>query len=110
MNYSNSFYCRFTESRTTYPKPLFESRIENVLLVAGSLDGDGAVASGMKRLAEAWNAKRDVRRPVSFAEIQGAGHLPMIDETERFAEVLTKFLSRLCVTKNLKYCGEKNDH
>ena len=95
MNLFSSSDSSFTESRTTPPKSLFESHVEHVLLVVGSLDGNGVVASGMKRLAEAWNAKRGMRQPVSFVEIQGAGHLPMVDETERFAEVLTRFLSRV---------------
>jgi pimeloyl-ACP methyl ester carboxylesterase len=74
---------------------LYESPIEHVLLIAGSLDGNGAVGNGMRRLAEDWNAKRSVGRPVCFQEITGAGHLPMIDETEKFAEMLSGLLSRL---------------
>lgn len=74
---------------------LFESPIEYVLLVAGSLDGNGAVGNGMRNLAKAWNAERATGRPVQFVEIPGGGHLPMVDETERFAEVLIRFLGGL---------------
>jgi pimeloyl-ACP methyl ester carboxylesterase len=66
-----------------------------VLLIAGSLDGNGAVGNGMRRLAEEWNHKRSVGQPVCFLGIPGAGHLPMIDETEKFAEILSGFLSGL---------------
>jgi pimeloyl-ACP methyl ester carboxylesterase len=88
------FLICFTESRTAFPRLLFESPIEHILLVAGSLDGKGAIGNGMRNLAKAWNTKR-AGRPVDFVEIQGAGHLPMVDETERFAEVLIGFLSGL---------------
>ena len=63
--------------------------------MVGSLDGNGAVGNGMRNLSKAWNAERTAGRPVEFVEIQGAGHLPMVDETERFAEVLIGFLGRL---------------
>jgi len=90
-----SNYDLLDESRTAHPRLLFESPIEHVLLVAGSLDGNGAVGNGMRNLTKAWNAERTAGRAVDFVEIQGAGHLPMIDETERFAEVLIGFLGRL---------------
>jgi pimeloyl-ACP methyl ester carboxylesterase len=63
--------------------------------VAGSLDGNGAVGNGMRNLAKAWNAERAAGRLVEFVEIRGAGHLPMIDETEKFVEVLIGFLGTL---------------
>ncbi|RDB19303.1 3-oxoadipate enol-lactonase 2 [Hypsizygus marmoreus] len=74
---------------------LFTSPIERVLLVAGSLDGGGKVGNGLNRLREEWNAVRckdPAARAVEYVEIAGAGHLPMIDETERFAEVLREFV------------------
>jgi pimeloyl-ACP methyl ester carboxylesterase len=43
----------------------------------------------------AWNAERTAGRLVEFVEIRGAGHLPMIDETEKFVEVLIGFLGTL---------------
>lgn len=90
-----SNYDLLDASGTAYSKLLFESHIEQVLLVAGSLDGNGAVGNGMKRLAETWNDKRATGRSVKFVEIQGAGHLPIVDETEKFAETLTGFLNGL---------------
>lgn len=77
-------------------KQLFTSPIERVLLVAGSLDGGGKVGSGLQHLKEDWNTVRCQNTNVSaveYAEISGAGHLPMIDETERFAETLRRFLN-----------------
>lgn len=74
---------------------LFTSPVEQVLLLAGSLDGGGKVGSGLKRLAEEWNAVRckDAgAKAVEYKEIEGAGHLPMVDETEIFARVLRNFL------------------
>lgn len=68
------------------------------MLVAGSLDGNGKVGSGLKRLSEEWNAVRSTStnmKPLEYVEIEGSGHLPMIDETEQFAEVLTTFLKTL---------------
>jgi pimeloyl-ACP methyl ester carboxylesterase len=79
-------------------KALFSTPVENVLLVAGSLDGNGKVGSGLKRLSEEWDAVRSTNsklKPLEYIEIEGAGHLPMVDETERFAEVLCTFLKFL---------------
>ncbi|KAG5637250.1 hypothetical protein H0H81_005248 [Sphagnurus paluster] len=76
-------------------KELYNSTIERVLLVAGSLDGGGNVGKGLQRLRDEWNAVRVASgqvAPVEYLEITGAGHLPMVDETERFAEALRGFL------------------
>ena len=64
------------------------------LLVAGSLDGGGKVAAGMRGLCERWNAGQgEVRSPlVEFVEIEGAGHLPMVDKTERYWGAIGTFL------------------
>ncbi|KAF9463429.1 Alpha/Beta hydrolase protein [Collybia nuda] len=77
---------------------LFLSPVGRVLLVAGSLDGNGKVGSGLKHLSEEWNAERcrgTSLKPLEYVEIEGSGHLPMIDETEQFAEVLVAFLKAL---------------
>ncbi|KAL1686182.1 beta-ketoadipate enol-lactone hydrolase [Schizophyllum commune] len=74
---------------------LLESRLP-VLLVAGSLDGGGKVGAGMRKLRDEWNEARGGEGvQVEYAEIEGAGHLPMIDQTEKFWEVLDKYLRSL---------------
>ncbi|TFK36308.1 Alpha/Beta hydrolase protein, partial [Crucibulum laeve] len=71
---------------------LLESDIGQVLLVAGELDGGGKVGAGLMALGERWNAVRGEKKQVTYASIPGAGHLPMIDETEKFWEVVGKWL------------------
>ncbi|KAF8061840.1 beta-ketoadipate enol-lactone hydrolase [Lyophyllum atratum] len=74
---------------------LVKSPIERVLLVAGSLDGGGNIGNTLRRLKDEWNtvrSKNEQRKAVEYVEIENAGHLPMVDETERFAEVLRSFL------------------
>lgn len=71
-------------------KGLLESQVKT-LLVAGSLDGGGKVAQGMQGLLGKWK-ERTSAADVSFELIEGAGHLPMVDETEKFWEVLGRFL------------------
>ncbi|KAL1758085.1 beta-ketoadipate enol-lactone hydrolase [Schizophyllum commune] len=74
---------------------LLESRLP-VLLVAGSLDGGGKVGAGMRKLRDEWNeARGEEGVQVEYAEIEGAGHLPMIDQTEKFWDVLDKYLRSL---------------
>ena len=74
---------------------LFTSPIACVLVVAGNLDGGGKVGDGLRLLKDHWNVvrckERDVR-PVEYVEIERAAHLPMIDETESFGQVLCSFL------------------
>ncbi|CAK5264079.1 unnamed protein product [Mycena citricolor] len=62
------------------------------LLVAGDLDGGGKVGAGMKSLRDQWKATTPAAQ-VDYAEIPGAGHLPMIDETEKFWAAVGPFLS-----------------
>ncbi|KAJ3995227.1 beta-ketoadipate enol-lactone hydrolase [Lentinula boryana] len=68
-----------------------------VLLVAGSLDGGGKVSSGMGKLRDAWNAKRipDGGEPVRLEIIEGAGHLPMVDETEKWWDIVGGWLAEI---------------
>jgi len=62
------------------------------LLVAGELDGGGKVGAGMKALCGNWNEATPAAN-IAYAEIPSAGHLPMVDETEKFWEVVGAFLS-----------------
>ncbi|KAJ3876723.1 beta-ketoadipate enol-lactone hydrolase [Lentinula edodes] len=66
-----------------------------VLLIAGSLDGGGKVSSGMGKLRDAWNAKRIPAGggSVKLEVIEGAGHLPMVDETEKWWDIVGKWLA-----------------
>ncbi|KAF9063005.1 Alpha/Beta hydrolase protein [Rhodocollybia butyracea] len=78
-------------------RSLLEATEAKVLLVAGSLDGEGKVAMGMSKLRDAWNAKRVPAggEEIQLQVIEGAGHLPMVDETERWWEVVGGFLSTI---------------
>ena len=82
-------------------KELFTSPIAHVLVIAGSLDGGGKVGDVLKFLKDQWNAVRVTKDskfgPVEYVEIERAGHLPMIDETERFGQVLRSFLDGIVV-------------
>ncbi|KAJ3841292.1 beta-ketoadipate enol-lactone hydrolase [Lentinula raphanica] len=68
-----------------------------VLLVAGGLDGGGKVPSGMGKLRDAWNEKRisDGGDPIKLEVIEGAGHLPMVDETEKWWCVVGAWLAEI---------------
>ncbi|KAG6827799.1 hypothetical protein H0H92_010434 [Tricholoma furcatifolium] len=77
---------------------LFKSPVEHVLLIAGSLDGGGNIGKGLQRLRDEWNAVRSLNaqaKPVEYVEIPSAGHLPMIDEADRYADVLRDFLDSI---------------
>lgn len=63
-----------------------------VLLLAGALDGGGKVGQGLKNLAESW-AK--VRGGVRYAEIEGLGHIPMVEKPEEWWKVVGEFLQDL---------------
>ncbi|KAJ6499412.1 beta-ketoadipate enol-lactone hydrolase [Mycena sanguinolenta] len=62
------------------------------LLVAGQLDGGGNVAAGMTALCDKWNEATPAAR-IAFVGIPRAGHLPMVDETEKFWDVVGAFLN-----------------
>ncbi len=64
-----------------------------VLLLAGALDGAGKVGQGLRGLAERWANVR--RGAIQYAEIERAGHLPMIDQPEKWWSVVSKFLQDL---------------
>ncbi|KAJ7593295.1 beta-ketoadipate enol-lactone hydrolase [Mycena floridula] len=76
--------------------PLLDSKVKT-LLVAGSLDGDGKVAKGMEVLKDKWNEKRQ-EEPVQFVVIEGSGHLPMVDEPDKFWSVIGPFVGSLKTT------------
>ena len=67
-----------------------ESDLTRVLLLAGSLDGGGKVGKELKAFAERW--AEGGRQVVEYVEVEGAGHLPMIDMPERFCRVLGAWL------------------
>ncbi|KAK0232728.1 beta-ketoadipate enol-lactone hydrolase [Armillaria fumosa] len=58
------------------------------MLVAGDLDGGGNVGKGLKALKERWAKKGG---DIAYQEIPQTGHLPMIDNTSRYWEVLSAF-------------------
>ena len=64
----------------------------DLLLLAGALDGGGKVGQGLKNLAESW-AK--VRGGVRYAEIEGLGHIPMVEKPEEWWKVVGEFLQDL---------------
>ncbi|KAJ4490511.1 beta-ketoadipate enol-lactone hydrolase [Lentinula aciculospora] len=68
-----------------------------ILLIAGSLDGGGKVPSGMGKLRDAWNTKRGPAggEAIELKVIEGAGHLPMVDETEKWWDVVGEWLARI---------------
>lgn len=63
-----------------------------VLLLAGALDGGGKVAQGLRNLAETWSK---VREGVQFTEMEGAGHIPMVEKPEEWWKVVGEFLQDL---------------
>ena len=72
---------------------LLTSSVKNVLLLAGTLDGGGKVANTLRDLRSTWNATAPQTTSIQFVEIEGAGHLPMIDSPEVFCQHLGKWLS-----------------
>ena len=74
-------------------KALLTSSVKNVLLLAGTLDGGGKVANGLRDLQSTWNAAAPDTTSIQFVGIDGAGHLPMIDSPEIFCQHLGKWLS-----------------
>lgn len=68
-----------------------ESDVTRVLLLAGSLDGAGKVGKELKAFAEHW-ADKARQEVVEYAEVEMAGHLPMVDMPERFCKVLGAWL------------------
>lgn len=77
-------------------KGLLGSKV-STLLVAGSEDGGGAIASGMQTLAEKWNNEKEWKgnggQRIEFVKIDGCGHLPMIDGPGKFWETVEGFLT-----------------
>ncbi|KAH6906592.1 beta-ketoadipate enol-lactone hydrolase [Coprinopsis sp. MPI-PUGE-AT-0042] len=67
---------------------LFESEIEKVLLLAGSLDGNGKVAQGR------WESQEEEQKTlVEFVRVEDAGHLPMVDRPDEWCEVVGQCLT-----------------
>jgi pimeloyl-ACP methyl ester carboxylesterase len=60
------------------------SKVKGMFLVGS---GDGVLPGTMKEMAGAYGSGAE------YTVIEGAGHLPMVEKPEKFAEVVTKFLS-----------------
>lgn len=75
---------------------IMKSGVDNVLLLAGSLDGGGKVGASLRRFGEEWNKerKRQGQKEVEYVEVEGSGHLPMVDEPEAFWRLVSEFLER----------------
>jgi len=59
------------------------------LLVAGEKDGGGMISKALQQLTESWaKAGGNVR----FAEVKGAGHLPMVGTMKQWIQVIEGFL------------------
>jgi pimeloyl-ACP methyl ester carboxylesterase len=61
------------------------SQVKAMFLVGS---GDGVLPGTMKEMAGAYGSSG-----AEYTIIEGAGHLPMVEKSEKFAEVVTKFLS-----------------
>jgi pimeloyl-ACP methyl ester carboxylesterase len=70
---------------------LGEHGAERALLLAGSLDGAGKVGAGLQRLKGDWGDKGGVGK-VEYREVEGSGHLPMVDRPEVWAESVIAWL------------------
>lgn len=75
---------------------VLDSNVENVLLLAGSLDGGGKVGQSLQQFESVWNEKRKSqgKKEVEFVLVEGSGHLPMVDEPEAFWKAVSEFLSK----------------
>ena len=72
---------------------LFKSAVPKVLLVAGSMDGLGKVGKGLEGLREKWVAAAQPGVDIRYAEIEGSGHLPMVDRPREFAHLIGEWLA-----------------
>ena len=82
---------RALQSYDLISQGLLRSKVKT-LLIAGELDAGGKIAEGLRMLREAW-VKDGEGRDVKFVQVEGCGHLPMVDgwrvwvrEVERFLE------------------------
>lgn len=84
-------------------KRLYDSQVEKVLLLAGTLDGGGKVFVGLRALSEDWNRTLGAGSNhdpsslsrVTFVGLEKAGHLPMIDSSEAFCEAVAQFFNSM---------------
>ena len=65
---------------------LFKSKLKTLLVVG---EKDGMLPQGLKLLRQDWLKEGG---DVEFVEIDKAGHLPMVDESEKWLEFVVKFL------------------
>ncbi len=80
----------------TVTSGIMNSGVENVLLLAGSLDGGGKVGASLRQFGEEWNEKRRARglKEVEYVAVEGSGHFPMVDEPEAFWHLVSEFLDK----------------
>jgi pimeloyl-ACP methyl ester carboxylesterase len=67
---------------------LLQSKAQT-LLIAGEKDGGGVISKALQQLTANWTKEGG---NVRFAEVKGAGHLPMIGTTEQWVIIVSKFL------------------
>jgi len=63
-----------------------EKRVEEMLFIAGELDGGGKVGRGMRKMRDELGGE--------YVEIGTSGHLPMIDCPDVFSDLVVSFLDK----------------
>ena len=61
------------------------------LLLAGQNDAGGSISNSLRKLQEEWES---LGGDVKFAQVDGAGHLPMMDKPDEWLEVISAFLEK----------------
>jgi pimeloyl-ACP methyl ester carboxylesterase len=67
-------------------KQAIERGVDQVLLIAGELDGGGRVGRGMQKMQAEWEGRAE------YVQVEGSGHLPMIDCPDVFCDLVLSFL------------------
>ena len=81
---------RALQSYDLISQGLLRSKVKT-LLMAGELDAGGKIAEGLKMLREAWVGDGE-GGDVRFVELEGCGHLPMVDGWRVWIREVKKFL------------------
>lgn len=81
---------RALQSYDLLSQGLLQSKVKT-LLVAGELDAGGAIPKALMGLQGDWEKEGgDVR----FVQVQGCGHLPMVDGSKLWVDEVVKFLEK----------------